>query len=627
VANPVIGIDIVARLDKLRAEIATLSPEMAAEAKAMTAALGKEIARQASAIRQVGNAARSAGSGMGAAAGQAQSLRAQLLDVVQQAAAGQNPLMILNQQGFQIAQAMQGGAGASAALAAALGPVGAAAITVAAAAGVAYGAWRQLHEEQERGARVAAELMDSSRDLAGIYEQQRVALANLAVARGEMTDADMIAFTTGLAIQKQLNSAQAETSDRVSELRVEAGSLAAQWAEWGESLGDSLGWLNPLGKAIDGLTQSSSELDAEADALMAGMARQAEKVAAAREEIVKARLEEKALTEAKKNAIDLTRRYAEMMEEEARRRAEVAEGIDELRAIAREAATSQLDGYAAILARTEDQVAAVREQREELEALARTEAERAAVIAEAGAAILAIREAELEKVREVNDELAETERARLARVAASEREYTDWLDGEWDRRAEKVQQYGDAVANVLGSVAGFAAQMSSNMADENEKAARDWWIAQKTLAIAQATAQTAVAVTTALATPPAPNIPLAVMAGVAGAAQIATIAAQEPSFHAGGTMYPDEQRARVLGGEAILNRQAAAALGPGGVAAINQGMAAPSMAPATLQIGRIEAREIARTDIAARGAIPAAIRRGVARGTRGAGRSGRGPVA
>ena len=626
-ANPVIGIDIVARLDKLRAEIATLSPEMAAEAKAMTAALGKEIARQASAIRQVGNAARSAGSGMGAAAGQAQSLRAQLLDVVQQAAAGQNPLMILNQQGFQIAQAMQGGAGASAALAAALGPVGAAAITVAAAAGVAYGAWRQLHEEQERGARVAAELMDSSRDLAGIYEQQRVALANLAVARGEMTDADMIAFTTGLAIQKQLNSAQAETSDRVSELRVEAGSLAAQWAEWGESLGDSLGWLNPLGKAIDGLTQSSSELDAEADALMAGMARQAEKVAAAREEIVKARLEEKALTEAKKNAIDLTRRYAEMMEEEARRRAEVAEGIDELRAIAREAATSQLDGYAAILARTEDQVAAVREQREELEALARTEAERAAVIAEAGAAILAIREAELEKVREVNDELAETERARLARVAASEREYTDWLDGEWDRRAEKVQQYGDAVANVLGSVAGFAAQMSSNMADESEKAARDWWIAQKTLAIAQATAQTAVAVTTALATPPAPNIPLAVMAGVAGAAQIATIAAQEPSFHAGGTMYPDEQRARVLGGEAVLNRQAAAALGPGGVAAINQGMAAPSMAPATLQIGRIEAREIARTDIAARGAIPAAIRRGVARGTRGAGRSGRGPVA
>ncbi len=60
---------------------------------------------------------------VGQAAGAAQNLRFQMFDVVQQLSAGQNPLMILNQQGFQIAQALQSGGSAAATFKAALGPL------------------------------------------------------------------------------------------------------------------------------------------------------------------------------------------------------------------------------------------------------------------------------------------------------------------------------------------------------------------------------------------------------------------------------------------------------------------------------------------------------------------------
>lgn len=61
-----------------------------------------------------------------AAAGAASNLRFQIFDVVQQLSAGQNPLMIANQQGFQIAQAFgqPGAGGAMGLFTAALGPLG-----------------------------------------------------------------------------------------------------------------------------------------------------------------------------------------------------------------------------------------------------------------------------------------------------------------------------------------------------------------------------------------------------------------------------------------------------------------------------------------------------------------------
>ena len=75
----------------------------------------------------------------------------------------------------------------------------------------------------------------------------------------------------------------------------------------------------------------------------------------------------------------------------------------------------------------------------------------------------------------------------------------------------------------------------------------------------------------------------AISAAVTGA-QIAKIAAQEPSFDVGGIIAPasggmartpDQVRIRALPGEAVLNRQAVDSLGTGGVDRLNSGAAAP----------------------------------------------------
>lgn len=97
-----------------------------AQLRQVDAALKAETASAAAAAaaaKSHGAAVAGASVSVGQAEGAAQNLRAQMFDVVQQLSAGQNPLMILNQQGFQIAQALQSGGSAAATFKAALGPL------------------------------------------------------------------------------------------------------------------------------------------------------------------------------------------------------------------------------------------------------------------------------------------------------------------------------------------------------------------------------------------------------------------------------------------------------------------------------------------------------------------------
>ena len=114
-------------------------------------------------------------------------------------------------------------------------------------------------------------------------------------------------------------------------------------------------------------------------------------------------------------------------------------------------------------------------------------------------------------------------------------------------------------------------------------------------------------------------IAFGVAAGIAGGASIAAILSEAPpKFHAGG-----EVSATLLPGEGVVNRQGMAALGGEGLNAINHGGRAPSGGVASFRVGRLEAKEIARTDIRANGAIPQAIRSFVNRSSNGTGLSGR----
>lgn len=118
---------------------------------------------------------------------------------------------------------------------------------------------------------------------------------------------------------------------------------------------------------------------------------------------------------------------------------------------------------------------------------------------------------------------------------------------------------------------------------EQQKAeALEAWKRSQALAIVQAIVNTALAVISQIAgTPGPPGIVLGIAAGVAGAAAIATIAAQPaPQLHAGGmipsvapaAMASDEVMIRARRGEAVLSPQGvSAAGGAGGVNALNAG--------------------------------------------------------
>lgn len=137
--------------------------EQAAELKAR--ALGVSVGQ----LRSVEHAAEGMAKGTNGAASAAGNLRFQMFDVVQQLSAGQNPMMIANQQGFQIAQAFssagQAGATMGQTIKAALGPLaamGPAAAIVGAAVLALGGAYVVLSRDLD----AAIEKMNASAEAA-----------------------------------------------------------------------------------------------------------------------------------------------------------------------------------------------------------------------------------------------------------------------------------------------------------------------------------------------------------------------------------------------------------------------------------------------------------------------------
>ena len=126
---------------------------------------------------------------------------------------------------------------------------------------------------------------------------------------------------------------------------------------------------------------------------------------------------------------------------------------------------------------------------------------------------------------------------------------------------------------------------------EQRAAAKEAFAIAKAARLAEAVITTAMAVMNAYSTGVAIPIAgvvlgpaMAIAAGVTGAIQIATIAAEQPSFHSG--KLPDEMNATILKREAVLNTTASAAMGRGQIEAMNNGMTAGrSQGPAPIVIG------------------------------------------
>lgn len=126
---------------------------------------------------------------------------------------------------------------------------------------------------------------------------------------------------------------------------------------------------------------------------------------------------------------------------------------------------------------------------------------------------------------------------------------------------------------------------------EQRAAAKEAFAIAKAARLAEAVITTAMAVMNAYSTGVAIPIAgvvlgpaMAIAAGVTGAIQIATIAAEQPSFHSG--KMPDEMSATILKREAVLNTTAAANMGRGQIEAMNNGMTGgQSGGPAPIVLG------------------------------------------
>ena len=128
-----------------------------------------------------------------------------------------------------------------------------------------------------------------------------------------------------------------------------------------------------------------------------------------------------------------------------------------------------------------------------------------------------------------------------------------------NERAAQIAQ----LQEVMGKAQEFAGASSEMMKAFNM---------QQAAAVLQATINGAVAITKTLAELGPVGIPLSALIAGTTAAQIAVIQSQKPSFHQGGIISGDgDQAITAQGGEAVLNRNAVANLGAGGVDTLNAG--------------------------------------------------------
>lgn len=627
-----VGIEVVARIDQLRAEMAKIPGVTEKEAKAMVKGLERQLKAAEKAAKKTADETK----GLGDAAGKAGQSSAKLAGALSMLGgpAGDAARSVADLADVGEVFADVGGL---VGLSAASATVALGALAQAAAAG--YVAWRIYAEDGERAAKIADEVAAAHKALSPILDSTRAATIDLAVATGTLTEMEGQLAQNALRAHDSYQQATEATRKRLAELGKEQGSIWTQMADGAESIVPS--W-TPLGMAIDGLTTDSSELREESDALNATLD---EAAAATRANV--------ATTSA---LIEARTRHATTTREAAAAEDEYAESLGfqeaELRAsLASRTAARQEELDAARLAAEEEgrllmeRVAAEQDAAQEA-ADARADAARDAAAAE----IEAAREAQA-AVAELAGDIAGYIADAFARVAdaradalADTQEAIDEISGLLDAlhtdEVDAANLQGEALVEAYraGEVAvedlSDAQQAAIETALEAEKAAleeqeaaeRDAaeraFEAAKAFQLAQTWINTLSAMVAALTVPPPMGEIAAAAALAAGIAATAEIASTEPSFGdtPGVMAMARGGSVRLAAGDLFAAAQTPAALQQ----QVGAG-AGPSVT--VLRIGRREAREIARTDVRAGGIIPQEVRRAVLRGGRRAGLSGREPIA
>ena len=648
-ANEVIGIEVAVKLDQLRAQLATLGPGMEKEAAAMTAALNKQlkaqtaavkkqtaamVGAQRSSVKQLGDEAAAAGTKFDKLAKAAGPLGGVLSRISPEAGA--------------VASSLAGITGAAEGVAAGVGvSLGAAAATLgllALALAPVIGGFVVMQRE----ARFTAERLEfverHANDLDGVLRRLETAELAAAVASGELSEelAKIVRIQSGTtagaeeyakaqeAERAAANEAFFAAERRMAQLAVLPGFLstaADYYMGYTRTQAESLKTVKALD---DGEREHTVQLYKVESALVKTADAEEERGKKGKKEsAARAERDAKAAAQAE---YDTERLIDEMQRVDEHR---AAYGAKQLARVKEEAAaTARAEAYVAKL--VEENAAAKIEAAEKTKRAAEDIASAvmgaisnvmdaigtfASLAADATASAATKAADRLDNLRDLLSDL----RAETVDAATLS---GDALVQAFKRGEVSADELSEAQKESIDAVLSAAERAAAKRAKVERKAAIEAFDTQQAVNIASAIAAGALAVIQAFAQlgPIAGGI-AAVGIAATTAASIASIEAAKPSFHRGGIVSEagqGEVSARLLPNEAVLNRQAADSLGAGGVHALNAGA---SMGGVSLRIGRLEAREIVRTDIAAGGLIVRTAKAAAATGGNTAGRTGRRPIA
>jgi hypothetical protein len=449
-----------------------------------------------------------------------------------------------------------------------LGPIGAVTVAVA-ALGAAYLAVSGSIDRAAESQHVLAEISRSTepleRRLEDAYIDQAVALGALTVAQGRQAQAaeDARRAVLDFAAAQEPQRAELEKTIATSEryLAVTRG-LFALLPDGVQAITDQVNVARLAGDAYFGWTDSIEASRSAIGDLDGELLETAELQGTLREVTLATADATDRHAAATERSTEGLQRTSDLYADLRRREEERGAALLELAQIAESSQTSEAPRLDAIIAKRDAELYRIEELIAATGALEQGEAARLEVVRESAEAEAELRAGLVERLSEQQARAHEQDLRQI------------------EQRRSAYIQAGSTITDSLGSIAD-AIQGAEGASEEQRLAA---FRAAKGIAYASALINVAQGVTAALTLPPPLGPIAAVAVGAAGAVQIATIAATEPSFHQGGMvgdLAPDEIRGpRMTTGEGVLTARGVRSVGgPSAVQAANEGRSSGAASP------------------------------------------------
>jgi hypothetical protein len=525
-ANPVVGIDLELRLEKFKADMASIPGIASKEGKAMAAQLAKELRAVEKATKDASRASKEAAVGAkdfgdkAGKAGQSSAKLAGALSLISPAAGDASRNLADLADVGEVASEVGSALGLSSAA------LGIALLAIAEAAAIAYVAYRVYTEESDRAAESAVWLASAEAALKPILDDTRDATIDLKVATGELTEEAGALERASIRAFAAYQEASGGTRKQLSALKAEQSGVVTQLVDMVDSVVPA--W-TPMGVILDGLTTTSAEYQVQVDELQGSMDKAVETTRANRDV-------HKKLIEAEKEGEGSKSGITKASDDEAKALAAVNDELERQAAlhekqvatydgiISQLNAMEQADGLATMTKaeRVDAEHEAALRQIQDLVSVQNTAglttAARETLEQEAGAATVAETARYLAEVESLERASADARIAEAERIAAAD--------------AARKAATESATLDLLGATSEAFAAAAEEQGKTNKDAAMAMFVASKAAAVAQGVVNTALSISSALTLPPPASFIAAGAAAVSGAVAVGSIlASPPPSFN------------------------------------------------------------------------------------------------